>query len=48
MLSYAITAENLSDWAEMAGIEAVIIDKDTSVPRFKNELRWSDAAYRLR
>lgn len=47
VLSYAITAENLTDWAEMAGIEAVIIDKDTSVARFKNELRWSEAAYRL-
>ncbi|GIP29274.1 L-arabinose isomerase [Paenibacillus sp. J23TS9] len=48
VLSYAITAENLADFAEMAGIEAVIIDKNTSVQRFKNELLWSDAAYRLR
>lgn len=37
VLSYAITAENLADWAEMAGIEAVFIDKDTSIQRFKNE-----------
>ncbi|MFD3262249.1 L-arabinose isomerase [Paenibacillus lentus] len=48
VLSYKISAENLSDWAEMAGIEAVIIDKDTSLRQFKNELRWSDMAYRLR
>ena len=48
VLSYAITSEQLSDWAEMAGIEAVLIDKDTSLARFKNELRWSEAAYRLR
>ncbi|MGG4104794.1 L-arabinose isomerase [Paenibacillus lautus] len=48
VLSYAMTAEHLSDWAEMVGIEAVIIDKDTTIPRFKNELRWSEAAYRLR
>ncbi|GAA0137764.1 L-arabinose isomerase [Paenibacillus sp. YSY-4.3] len=48
VLSYNITADNLSDWAEMAGIEAVFIDKDTSLRRFKNELRWSDMAYRLR
>ncbi|MNI04326.1 L-arabinose isomerase [compost metagenome] len=47
VLSYAISTENLSDWAEMAGIESVIIDKDTSVARFRNELRWSEAAYRL-
>ena len=46
--SYAMTAEHLSDWAEMVGIETVIIDKDTTIPRFKNELRWSEAAYRLR
>lgn len=48
VLSYAITAENLTDFAEMAGIEAVVIDKNTSVQRFKNELLWSEAAYRLR
>ncbi|GAB6929458.1 L-arabinose isomerase [Paenibacillus sp. JCM 10914] len=48
VLSYAMTSEHLSDWAEMAGIEAVIIDKDTSLQRFKNELRWSEAAYRYR
>lgn len=48
VLSYAITADHLTDFAEMAGIEAVIIDKNTSVQRFKNELLWSDAAYRLR
>ncbi|MBO2943341.1 L-arabinose isomerase [Paenibacillus sp. F411] len=48
VLSYAVTAENLSDWAEMAGIEAVLIDQHTSIPRFKNELRFSEAAYRLR
>lgn len=48
VLSYAMTAENLTDFAEMAGIEAVVIDKDTSVQRLKNELRWSEAAYRLR
>lgn len=48
VLSYAINSQQLSDWAEMAGIEAVIIDKDTSLRNFKNELRWSEAAYRLR
>ncbi|GIP21578.1 L-arabinose isomerase [Paenibacillus sp. J22TS3] len=47
VLSYAISAENLSDLADMAGIEAVIIDKNTTVQQFKKELLWSDAAYRL-
>ncbi|WP_334075253.1 MULTISPECIES: L-arabinose isomerase [Paenibacillus] len=48
VLSFAMTADQLCDWADLAGIEAVIIDKDTDIRRFKNELRWSDAAYRLR
>ena len=38
--------ENLGDWAEEMGIEAVYIDKDTKIRDFKNELRWNEAAYR--
>jgi L-arabinose isomerase len=29
----------------MAGIEFVLIGKDTTIYNFKNELRWNDAAY---
>ena len=29
------------DWAEMVGVEFVAIDKDTTVPAFRNELRWN-------
>ena len=36
------------DWAEMAGIEYLLINKDTTSLAFRNELRWSDAAWRLR
>ncbi|MDQ2731349.1 MAG: L-arabinose isomerase [Armatimonadota bacterium] len=46
--SLALTAEEMIDWAEMAGIEYLLIDKDTNARAFRNELRWSDAAWRLR
>lgn len=46
--SYAVAAEQLIDWAEMAGIEYVLIDRDTTPLALKNELRWSDIAWRLR
>jgi L-arabinose isomerase len=43
--SQNLTAEHLEDFAEMAGIESVLIGKDTRLREFKNELRWNDAAY---
>jgi L-arabinose isomerase len=44
--SYQVTTENLRDFAEIAGIEIVVIDEDTNVDRFRNELRWNEAAFR--
>lgn len=44
--SYDLTAEQLGDWAAAVGIEAVFIDKDTTIRGLKNELRWNSAAYR--
>ncbi len=44
--SQNLTAEGLQDFAEMAGIEFVLIGKQTSLYQFKNELRWNDAAYK--
>jgi L-arabinose isomerase len=46
--SYAVTAEDMVDFAELAGIECVIIDKNTSPLTFRNELRWNEVAWRLR
>ncbi|CAG7643329.1 L-arabinose isomerase [Paenibacillus allorhizosphaerae] len=46
--SYAVTAEQLTDWAEMAGIECAVIGKHTSPQSFRSDLRWSDIAWRLR
>ena len=45
--SYALTAEHLEDFAEMAGIEFLLIDNDTTISGFKKELRWNDAYYRV-
>jgi L-arabinose isomerase len=41
----ALDAEYFRDWAEMTGIEFILIDKNTNLNILKNELRWSDAAY---
>ena len=45
--SYSVTAENLRDFAEMAGIEFLLIDENTSLEEFKKELRWNDLYYHL-
>ncbi|GAB3724778.1 L-arabinose isomerase [Hymenobacter agri] len=43
--SQNLTAEYLEDFAEMAGIEFVIIDADTKMRTFKNELRYNEVAF---
>ncbi|MBN2167216.1 MAG: L-arabinose isomerase [Marinilabiliaceae bacterium] len=45
--SYDLTVEYLEDFAEMAGIEAIVIDKDTTISEFKKELKWNDLYYHL-
>lgn len=46
--SYNVSTEQLVDLAGMADIEAVVIDPDTRLRDLQNELRWNDAAYRLK
>jgi len=46
-LSQALTTEHLEDFAEMNGVELVVIDADTTLRELKNELRWNDASYRM-
>jgi len=41
--SAALTAEYFRDWAEMSGIEFVLIDRDTKPARLQDELRRNDA-----
>jgi L-arabinose isomerase len=45
--SYSVTAEHLRDFAEMAGIEFLLIDENTRLEDFKKELRWNDLYYHL-
>ncbi|PRY96635.1 L-arabinose isomerase [Marinilabilia salmonicolor] len=45
--SYDLTAEYLEDFAEIAGIEFLLIDEKTTIPEFKKELRWNDMFYKL-
>jgi L-arabinose isomerase len=45
--SYSVTAEHLQDFADMAGIEFLLIDEHTSLPEFREKLRWNDLYYHL-
>jgi L-arabinose isomerase len=45
--SYAVTAEHLRDYADMAGIEFLLIDENTRLEEFRKELRWNDLYYHL-
>ena len=45
--SQSVTAEYIEDFAEMAGIEYLLIDKNTSISEFKNVLRWNEIYYML-
>ena len=45
--SYALTAEYWEDYAEMAGIEMVRIDADTTIAAFRRELRYNEVYYLL-
>lgn len=44
--SQALTVDHLADFSEMAGVEFLVIDENTQLRDFKNELRWNDASYR--
>jgi L-arabinose isomerase len=46
-LSRSLTPEHLENFAEMAGMEYLLIDRDTKPSQFLNELRWNDAFYQL-
>ena len=43
--SLALSVEHLEDYASMAGIEFLLIDSETRLRDFRNELRWNEAAY---
>ena len=43
--SQSLTSEHLQDFAEMAGIESVLIGKNTNLYDLKNQLRWNEISY---
>ncbi len=45
--SYNLSQEYWEDYAEIAGIEMAVIDKNTTIPEFKNTLRWNEVYYML-
>ena len=45
--SYSVSADHLRSFAEMAGVEFLLIDESTQVEEFKDKLRWNDLYYQL-
>lgn len=45
--SYDLTPEYWEDYAEIAGIELLHIDANTTIPEFKNTMRWNEVYYLL-
>ncbi len=43
--SQNLTSEHLEDFADMAGIEYVLIGKETNLRQLKNELKWNEVYY---
>lgn len=44
--SQNLRAEHLGDFAAMAGVEFIRIDKNTDIYQLRNELRWNEASYK--
>jgi len=42
-----VSREQLLDYARMTGIEAVVIDEQSSVETIEEKLRWNEAYYRF-
>jgi len=45
VFSKAVYIDMLEDFAEMAGIELLVIDKNTQIRDFKNNIRWNEVYY---
>ena len=46
--SFNVTVDQLRDFSEMLGMECLVIDNDTKINDFKNEIRWNDLAWKLK
>jgi L-arabinose isomerase len=45
--SQAVSARHLEDFAEIAGVEFLLVDNRTQLAGFKKELRWNEMYYYL-
>jgi L-arabinose isomerase len=45
--SQNLTTTHMRDFADMAGIECTVIDNNTNIHSFRNELRWNEAYYSI-
>ncbi len=43
--SMALSTDYIEDFAEMGGIEVVLIDPETTIRAFKHELKWNEVYY---
>jgi L-arabinose isomerase len=43
--SYSLTREYIEDYAEIAGIEMLLIDSETSIAGFRDRIRFNDVYY---
>ena len=44
-LSQALTAQHLQDFADITGMECLLVDANTDVSSFRKELKWNDIYY---
>jgi len=44
-LSRALTSQHLEDFCEIAGLECLLINRDSKISDFTKELRWNDVYY---
>jgi len=47
VFSQNLTSEHIMDFADMAGVEFLLIGKDTNLRDFRNEIRWNEVYYHL-
>jgi L-arabinose isomerase len=45
VFTQALTSEYLVEFAEMAGVECLVINEATDIAAFKNALRWNESAF---
>ncbi|MFP4016734.1 MAG: L-arabinose isomerase, partial [Halanaerobiales bacterium] len=46
--SKVVTTEMMEDYAEMADIEFLVIDDNTCIRNFKNEIKWNEVYYQIK